>query len=97
MANVLSVQISGHQKFYNSQHDLIRLIEERREYLAKDFVIGAVLTNLSITFDCILQDLLIAELKAYGLGEKVLSYIYSYLRNRNQCVCINDKKVIFKR
>ena len=33
--------------------------------------------------------LLIAKLEAYGLGEKVLSYIYSYLTNRNQCVRVN--------
>ena len=31
-------------------------------------------------------------LEAYGLGEKALSYIHSYLTNRNQCVRINDKK-----
>ena len=55
------------------------------------------MTDLSKTFDCIPQDLLIAKLEAYGLGEKALSYIISYLTNRNQCVRINDKKVIFKR
>ena len=97
MENVFSAQISAHRKSYNSQDDLIRLIEERREHLAKNFVIGAVLTNLSKTFDCILQDILTAELEAYGLGEKALSYIYSYLTNRNQCVRINNKNLIFKR
>ena len=35
------------EKIYNSQHVLIRLIEEWREYINKDFVIGAVLTDLS--------------------------------------------------
>ena len=55
------------------------------------------MTDLSNAFDCILRDLLIAKLEAYGLGEKALSYIFSYLTNRNQCVRINIKKVIFKR
>ena len=75
---------------------LIHLIEEWREYLDKDFVVGAVMADLSKAFDCIPHDLLIAKLEAYGLGEKALSYICSYLTNRNQCVRRNDKKVIFK-
>ena len=44
-----------------------------------DFVIGAVLTDLSKIFDCIPHYLLIAKLEDYGLGEKLSSYIYSYL------------------
>ena len=59
------------------------------EYLDKDFVIGAVLTDLSKLFDCIPHDVLIAKLEAYGLGETALSYLsyfYSDLTNRNQYV-----------
>ena len=58
---------------------------------------GAVLIDLSKVFDCIPYDLLIAKLKAYGLGEKSLSYFYSHLTNRNQCVCINDKERDFQK
>ena len=97
MENVFSPQISAYRKSYNSQHVLIRLIEEWREYLDKDFVVGAVMTDLSKAFDCILHDLLIAKLEAYGLDEKALSCIISYLTSRNQCVLINDEKMIFKR
>ena len=97
MENVFSPQISAYRKSYNSQHVLIRLIEEWREYLDKDFVVGAVMTDLSKAFDCIPHDLLIAKLEAYGLGEKALSYIYSYLTNRNQCVGINDTKSDFQK
>ena len=34
--------------------------------------------------------------EAYGLGEKALSYIYSYITNRKQSVCINDEKTSFQ-
>ena len=97
MENVFLPKISAYRKSYNSQHVLIRLIEEWREYLDKDFVVGAVMTDLSKAFDCIPHDLLIAKLEAYSLGEKTLSYIFSYLRNRNQCVRINDKKSDFQK
>ena len=89
MENVFSPQIYACHKSYNSQHVLIRLIKEWREYLDKDFVVDAVMTDLTKAFDCIPHDVLIAKLEAYGLGEKALSYIFSYLTNRNQCVRIN--------
>ena len=76
MENVFQPQISTYRKSYNSQHVLIRLIEEWREYFNKDIFVGAVITDLSKVFDCIPHDLLIAKLEAYGLGEKVLSYIF---------------------
>ena len=61
--NVFSPQVSTYSKNYNSQHVLIRLIEEWREYFDKDFVVGAVLADLSKAFDCIPLDLLIAKLE----------------------------------
>ena len=97
MENVYSPQISVYRKSYNSQHVLISLIEEWREYLDKDFVIGPVFTDLSKAFDCIPHHLLIAKLEAYGVGEKALSHIYSYLTNPNQCVRTNDKKGNFQK
>ena len=45
MENVFSPKIFAYRKNYNSQHVLIHLIEKWREYLDKDFVIGAILTD----------------------------------------------------
>ena len=53
MENVFSPQIPIYRKNYNSQHVLIRLIEEWREHLDKNFVKGTVLTDFSKAFDCI--------------------------------------------
>ena len=58
--------------------------------LDNNFVAGAVLTDLSKAFDCIPHDLIIAKLSAYNFSDEALSYIYSYLTNRRQCVRINN-------
>ena len=88
--NYFSPMVSAYRKNYSTQHVMTRLVEEWREYLGKNFVVGAVLTDLSKAFYCIAHDLLIAKLAAYGFSDTALRYIYSYLSNRNQCVRINN-------
>ena len=90
MYNNISPFISGYRKNYNTQHVMIRLLEEWRENLDKNYVVGGVLMDLSKAFDCIPHDLLLAKLAAYGVDENLLCYIYSYLLNRKQCVRINN-------
>ena len=82
--------ISAYRTNYSSQHVIIRLLEKWRKKLDDNFVVGAVLTDLSKAFECIPHDILIAKLAAYGLSEEALMYILSYLSNRKQCVRIND-------
>ena len=61
--------ISAYRKSYSTQQLLIRLLEEWREKLDKleNFIVGVVLMDLSKTFDCIPQALIIAKLAAYGI------------------------------
>ena len=61
-----------------------------RAHLDENFVVGAVLTDLSKAFYCTAHELLIAKLAAYGFSDTALRYIYSYLSNREQCVRINN-------
>ena len=51
---------------------------------------GAVLMDLSKAFDCLSNDLIIAKLAAYGLGDGALQIIYSYLKNRKQSVKVKS-------
>ena len=90
MEEYFSPLISAYGTNYSSQHDIIRLQEERRKNLDNDFVVGAALTGLSKAFDCIPHDLLTAKLAAYSVIEEALTYILSHLSNCNRCVRIND-------
>ena len=80
MDKYFSPFISAYRKGYSTQQVLIRLLEEWREKLDKNFIVGAVLMDLSKAFDCIPHDLLISKLRL----------IYSYLKSRKQCVKINS-------
>ena len=86
----MSPFISAYRENYSTQQVLIRLLEEWREKLDKNFIVGAVLMDLSKAFDCILHDLIIAKLAAYGIERETLTLIFSYLKYRKQCVKINN-------
>ena len=51
---------------------------------------GALLTDLSKTFDCLRHDIIIVKLNAYGFDMKALNIIYDYLRNRKQRIKIDN-------
>ena len=82
--------VAAYREHYNTQHVLIWLLEEWRLYVDNNYFVGAVITDLSKAFDCIPHDLLIAKLEAYGFDNYTIRYVYSYLKNRKQCVKINN-------
>ena len=65
----LSIFISAYRKRFSTQHVLLRLLEEWRHKLDKNYVVGAILMVLSKAFDCIPHELLIAKMSAYGFGD----------------------------
>ena len=86
----LSIFISAYRKHYSSSHVLLRLIEEWKRNLDNKKFVGAVLMDLSKAFDCVPHDLLIAKMEAYGFDKDSLTFFYSYLKRRKQCVKINN-------
>ena len=57
----LSPFISTYRKRYSTQHVLTRLVDEWRKRLYNNYIVGAILADLSKAFDCILHDLIIAN------------------------------------
>ena len=82
----LSPFISVYRKNCNTQHVLLRLLEEWREHLDNNKTVGGILIDLSKAFDCVPHDLLLARLAAYGIDDNLILYIHRYLLNRKQCV-----------
>ena len=88
--DILSKYQCGFRKGYNAQHCLIVMVEKWKRVLDKGGACGALLTDLSKAFDCLLHDLLIAKLHAYGFSFKSLRFLHDYLNNRSQCTKVNN-------
>ena len=90
MINYFSPFISAYTKSYSPQRVPIRLLQEWIEKLDKNFIVGAVLMDLSKAFDCIPHDLIIAKLAAYGIETETIRLVYSYLKGQKQCLLIKN-------
>ena len=74
----------GFRKGYIAQHCLLAMTEKMKETRDNNKVCAVVLTDLSEAFDCLLHDLLISKLHAFGFDLKSLRVIHAYLNDRIQ-------------
>ena len=84
----LSIYQCGFRKNLSVQSCILSMLEKWRKCIDKGGSAGILLTDLSKAFDCLVHDLLIAKLHAYGFDYLALKLVYSYLTNRNQRVRI---------
>ena len=92
----MSQFLSAYRKNFSCQNALLRLIEQWRQHLDSNKVVGAVLMDHSKAFDCLPHDLLIAKLEAYGLDREMVKLVYSYLKDRKQAVKVKGFVGILK-
>ena len=71
----------------------LRLIEQWRECLDNNKLVGAVLIK---AFDCLPHDLSIAKLEVYGFDRNTLKLFHSYLKDRKQAVKVKCFEGILK-
>ena len=90
MTDKLSIFLCGFRKGMSAQNCLLFLIEKWRKCIDKNGKCGVIFTDLSKAFDCLVHDLLIAKLDAYGFDRQALKLIHNYLSNRFQRVRINS-------
>ena len=70
-------------------------VRQLRHCLDKQAISGALSTDLSKTFDCILHGLLIAKLAAYLFDYHLLLLIQSYFSNRKERTKVNNSYSTF--
>ena len=83
----------GFRNGFNAQECLLNRLEKWKRTVDNEKVFGALLTDLSIAFDCILRDsiqLIIANLDGYGFTLPSLKLISHYLTNWKQRIKINQ-------
>ena len=72
------------------------MIEKWKTAVDNGGAFAALLTDLYKAFDCILRDLIIAKLAAYGFGTNAPKLIDNYLSNRKQRLKVNSTYSIWK-
>ena len=80
----------GFRQGYSGKHCLLVMVEKWRQCLENGGVSGALFTDLSKAFDCILHDLFVAKLAAYGFDYNSLEMLQSYFSNRKERTKTND-------
>ena len=86
---MLSPYLFGYRKGCGTQHWLLVMIEMWRRALDEKKVGHTILTDLSKAFACLSNELLIANLQAYGFDKRALKFIYGYLKGRMQRTKVN--------
>lgn len=85
--------VAANRKPCSTQHVLIRMMEEGKEDLRINFIVGA--SDWPKAFGCVPHDLLIAKLTTYGLNSDLLCYVYSYLKDHKKLCLKNNEQSEF--
>ena len=91
MDEKLSIYQCGFRKNLSVQNCILLMIEKWRKSVDNGGSAGILLTDISKAFDCLVHDLLIAKLHAYGFDKLALKLISSYINNRAQRVRVGSK------
>ena len=86
----LSKYSARFRRNHNTQYALLKMIDSWRTLLNRSQKVGAIIMDLSEAFDTLNHKLLLKKLQAYGFDERSLSFIESYITNRNQRTKIGD-------
>ena len=75
--SIISKAQCGFRKGYSTKYSIIGMTEKWRRNLDQGCICGALFTDLSKVFDCLVHDFLIAKLETYGVTCESLKLINS--------------------
>ena len=90
MRDKLSKLLTGFRKNHSTQHCLMSMLDMWKNTLDNGGYVSAIFMDLSKAFDTLKRKLLIAKLGAYGFERDSLSFMKSYLKDRQQRVRVNN-------
>ena len=90
MDPLLSKYQCGFRRGFSAQNCLLAMLEKWKLSVDKGKVFGVLLTDLSKAFDCLLHELIIAKLNAFGFSLSALKLTQNYLVERKQRTKINQ-------
>ena len=68
---------------------LVKMVDDWCLALDSKKVTGSIVIDLSKAFDSICHNLLLAKLRACGVGEEAIDFLHSYLSGRKQRMKVN--------
>ena len=86
--NLLYAHQSGFRRYHGRETALIRIIDQMLFDLDKNRVSGLVFIDYRKAFDMVDHEILMANLKAYGMSDGSVTWFQSYLCDRQQFVSI---------
>ena len=86
---LFSSNMSGFLPGHSCCTALVKMVDDWRLALDSRKVTGSIAIDLSKAFDSICHNLLLAKLRAYGVGEEAVDLLHSYLSGRKQRVKVN--------
>ena len=91
--NLQSNSQSAYKKGHSCETAMLKVVNDIQEEINKNNMIILLMLDLSAAFDTIDQDILLAKLERYfGIYDKVLAFLKSFLKERTYSVTIGDLK-----
>ena len=87
--SILNVAQSGFRPHHTTQDVLVSTIDDWRQALDEDKLVGSIMVDLSKAFDMVSHSILLRKLESYGVRGGELGWFANYLNGRRQRVCIN--------
>ncbi len=88
---LLNTSQFGFRANHSTNHAIINLTETTLEGLENNLKVGGVYLDIAKAFDSVNFDILLSKLEYYGFRGTELMWFESYLKNREQYVCIKGK------